>query len=167
MANKLNVSDKFLQQQQLLPQRTRKTRKRCHNPLDVEKSPRDIFSKPNVKRSVPTTMITMSTRCNAESIPLAPAASAGQPGPLRAVVGPGCLPRSEGLCRWQPDEVGLRPKSAVVRATALSQLFGCTSRLLEDSGLQNAFSMQLLEHKRVRWTAKEEAMSPLGTANIV
>lgn len=96
--NKLNVRNKFPQsdnKQQLLPhrchQRMCKTCKRCNNPSKSRKPPGDDLSKPNVKHSVPTTTITVSTQHHADSIPLAIIASEGQPDSQR-------LGRAAGAC---------------------------------------------------------------------
>lgn len=136
------------------------------------KAPGDIFSKPNVKHSVPTTMITVSTQHNVDSILLALTASEGQPGPMQFVVDSRCLPRRAGnkgyedgsqmTCSWGPRRL-------LCRTTPLSQLFRCTSRLhwLAGGFWLTECIFYATFGTRVRWTAKEEAMSPLGTANSV
>lgn len=96
------------------------------------KPPGDIFSKPNVKHSVPTTMITMSTQHNIDSILLAVIASEGQPDPVQFVVDSRCLTRSKGNKGYEDGsqmKCSWGPRRLLCRTTPLSQLFRCTSRL--------------------------------------
>lgn len=96
------------------------------------KPPGDIFSKPNVKHSVPTTMITVSTQHNVDSIPLAVIASEGQPDPVQFGVDSRCLLRSEGHQGYEDGsqmKCSWGPRRLLCRTTPPSQLFRCTSRL--------------------------------------
>ena len=96
------------------------------------KPPGDIFSKPNVKHSVPTTMITMSTQHNVDSILLAVIASEGQPDAVQFVVDSRCLPRSKGNKGYEDGsqmKCSWGPRRLLCSTTPPSQLFWCTSRL--------------------------------------
>lgn len=118
-------------------------------------------------------MIAMQTQRNTESILLAVTASEGQPGSLQLVVDSRCLLRREGS---EGYDGGSQMKGSWGPSRLLAKWLGCPScfdalhacaDLLENFGFQKAFSVQLLERKWVQWTAKEEAMSPLGPASVI